>query len=129
MSDIVKKTAPKWGTTEWILAYPWTQMDRKRRQRVRKLLAMPGDPVVLDCALSIKSLVKDSLDELKVRGNIQVSAKDIAKVVTATEVIQDFFAKYVNTVIACDLAKKWKVKCSYQSKSCKCNRTKLEKSK
>lgn len=34
-----KKTeAPKWGTKEWIAAYPWSKMDRKRRRRVLAVL-------------------------------------------------------------------------------------------
>ena len=30
------KTAPKWGTVEWIVAYPYSKMDRKRRLRAEK---------------------------------------------------------------------------------------------
>lgn len=30
------KTAPKWGTVEWIIAYPYSKMDRKRRLRAEK---------------------------------------------------------------------------------------------
>ena len=29
-------TSPKRGTKEWLVAYPWPQMDRKRRARVKK---------------------------------------------------------------------------------------------
>ena len=36
---VEKKTeAPKWGTKEWIAAYPWSKMDRKRRRRVLAVL-------------------------------------------------------------------------------------------
>lgn len=33
-----KATAPKWGTKEWIAAYPWSRMDRKRKRRVLAVL-------------------------------------------------------------------------------------------
>lgn len=36
-----KATAPKWGTKEWIAAYPWSKMDRKRKQRV--MAALPKE--------------------------------------------------------------------------------------
>ena len=33
MEKTKRKTAPKWGTLEWIVAHPYSEMDRKRRKR------------------------------------------------------------------------------------------------
>lgn len=32
------RKAPRWGTKEWIAAYPWSRMDRKRRRRAERVV-------------------------------------------------------------------------------------------
>lgn len=104
------KKAPKWGTEEWITAYPWSKMDKDRRRRVRKALDMKENPIEGQVVDFVAETVRGVVNSLKVRG-IEVPVKDIEKVKAAVETLNVFFICGVNTLIATDLASKWQLTC------------------
>lgn len=82
--------APKWGTQEWVTAYPWSKMDKDRRRRVRKAL---GD---IDITAPTGGTAHDYVDSL-------LEGLKAAKVVVATSVIKDVYkaADKVDNFMVC----------------------------
>lgn len=91
----VEKTAPKWGTKEWIAAYPWSRMDRKRKRRV--IAALPkerGDLLAQDagkvpflhaCVAGTLFESKKTADRVcRLMNTIDVSAVEVLDAVAAT---------------------------------------------
>jgi len=109
----MKKTAkkvPKWGTEEWITAYPWSKMDKDRRRRVRKELGLNGNPEILEAVGRLVKLVGCTMRALSER-RYDMSVADVEELKTAVERLNAFANRSVNTIIACELARKWHLTC------------------
>lgn len=99
--------APKWGTLEWIMAYPHSRMDRKRRRRAEKavdqdaLRALKEGPHT--CCLSQKIFAT-----AKAYG-VVLAKKDAERLAKALETV----AGYENAIYDCAftdlMIKAWKV--------------------
>lgn len=104
------KKAPKWGTEEWITAYPWSKMDKDRRRRVRKALGLNGNPEILEVVDRLAKLVKCTVGALSERC-YDMSVADVEELKTAVERLNAFANRSVNTLVACELARKWHLTC------------------
>lgn len=102
--------APKWGTEEWITAYPWSKMDKDRRRRVRKELGLNGNPEILEAVGRLVKLVGCTMRALSER-RYDMSVADVEELKTAVERLNAFANRSVNTIIACELARKWHLAC------------------
>lgn len=97
----VEKTAPKWGTKEWIAAYPWSRMDRKRRRRV--IAALPkerGDLLAQDAGKVpfLHACMANTLFESK---------KTIERVCKLLDTIDASAVKVLDAVVAAWLTEAW----------------------
>lgn len=110
MKTTAVKNAPKWGTPEWLDAYPWSKMDKDRRRRVRKALGMNDNPLEILLVEAVAEGVRRSVKRLKARG-IDVPVNEIEKVKAAVEKFNEFATKAANTIVAVDLASKWHLTC------------------
>lgn len=116
--------APKWGTKEWIMAYPWSKMDKNRRRRVRKVLGLDdelGEMVIRQYNL-VGHMVEDTLTTLKDCG-IKLCPQDLKHARQATNVLEKFMTSAQDELIAYGLCDKWGLlKCN---KPCKkpCNKS------
>ena len=109
----MKKTAnkaPKWGTEEWITAYPWSKMDKDRRRRVRKVLGLNGNPEILEVVDRLAKLVKCTVGALSKR-RYDMSAADVEELKTAVERLNAFANRSVHTLVAYELCRKWNLTC------------------
>lgn len=101
------KAAPKWGTLEWIMAHPYSRMDRKRRRRAEKavdqeaLKALKEGPHT--CCLSRKMY-----DTAKAYGVI-LTKKDAERLVKAFEAVSGYEDAIYDCVFADLLGKAWKI--------------------
>lgn len=99
------KTAPKWGTVEWIIAYPYSKMDRKRRLRAEKavdqaaLKALKEGPHT--CCLSRKMY-----DTAKAYG-VNLTKKDAERLVKALETVSSYENAIYDCAFAELLSKAW----------------------
>jgi hypothetical protein len=100
--------APKWGTKEWIIAYPWSKMDKNRRRRVRKVLGLDdelGELVIRQYHI-VGSMVEDTQAALKDCG-IKLCPQDIKRVRQATNILEEFMTSAQDKLIAYGLCEKW----------------------
>lgn len=105
-----KAKSPKWGTEEWIVAYPWSKMDKDRRRRVRKELGFKGNPEILAVENRLAKLVKCTMETLSKR-NIDMSVADAEELKSAVECLQTFANLAVDTFVSYELARKWHLTC------------------
>ena len=96
-----KTVAPKWGTWEWIKAYPWSEMDKDRKRRVRKALGLE-----LPEFASVEADVIVNTD-LMMQFGILLNKKTREKVMKSAQFVDDFFKASKNSIIAAALARKW----------------------
>lgn len=100
-------TAPKWGTLDWIMAYPHSRMDRKRRRRAEKavdqeaLKALKEGPHA--CCLSRKMYAT-----AKAYG-VGLAKKDTERLVKAFETVAGYEDAIYDCAFADLLGKAWKV--------------------
>ena len=96
-----EQAAPKWGTKEWIAAYPWSKMDRKRRRRV--IAALPkerGDLLAQDAGKVpfLHACMANTLFESK---------KAIEHVCKLLDTIDASAVKVLDAVVAAWLTEAW----------------------
>lgn len=96
-----KMVAPKWGTWDWIKAYPWSDMDKDRKRRVRKALGLE-----LPDFATVEDDVNTTIDLLR-RFGILLNKKTYDKVMKNTLFVDDFLKASKNSIIAAALARKW----------------------
>ena len=100
-------TAPKWGTLEWNMAYPYSRMDRKRRRRAEKavdqeaLKALKEGPHT--CCLSRKMYAT-----AKAYG-VNLAKKDAERLVKAFETVSGYENAIYDCAFADLLGKAWKI--------------------
>jgi len=114
------KNNPKWGTEEWIRAYPWSQMDKDRRRRVRNLLALPDDVKTLPHAT--RDVVATMAKTLEHHG---YNADNANHMDFAINIVDSFLSAALDGIIAAKLRRAWKIekpKCACgKGCSCKCH--------
>ena len=102
-----RRTAPKWGTLEWITAYPYSRMDRKRRRRAEKavdqeaLKALEEGPYT--CCLSRKMRYT-----AKAYG-VNLAKKDAERLVKALATVSSYENAIYDCAFAALLGKAWKI--------------------
>lgn len=103
-----KKTtaAPKWGTKEWLAAYPWSQMDRKRRARVRKAIGEEAWKEIAEGPRTCCLLTK--LEKVMDGNNVVLAKKDQQAFEKALCTVAKYEAAIYDEVIASKLAAAWK---------------------
>lgn len=111
MKTTAVKKAPKWGTEAWITTYPWSKMDKDRRRRVRKELGLNGNPEILEVVDRLAKLVKCTVGALSKRCYYDMSAADVEELKSSVECLYAFANRSVNSIIACELARKWHLTC------------------
>lgn len=123
MKTTAVKKAPKWGTEAWITTYPWSKMDKDRRRRVRKELGLNGNPEILEVVDRLAKLVKCTVGALSKQYYYDMSVADVEELKSSVECLYAFANRSVNTIIACELARKWKKdSCGGCKPSCKKSR-------
>lgn len=96
-----EQVAPKWGTKEWIAAYPWSQMDRKRRRRVIAVLPKErGDLLAQD--VGKVSYLHDCM-----ANTLFGSKKDIERVCKLLDLADSTAVKVMDAVVAAWLTETW----------------------
>lgn len=107
--DTAKKAAPKWGTAEWIRAYRFSKMDRKRRARVKKAISGEDfDDLFASGRPHVCCLAK-AVDGVMERYGIKLAKKDAEKVSRAFDAIADFEVGLYDEAVGKALARAWKV--------------------
>lgn len=97
----VEKAAPKWGTREWIAAYPWSRMDRKRRRRV--IAALPkerGDLLAQDVRKVPYLHACTAITRFS-------SKKGAERVRKTLDLVDSTAAKIMNAIVAAWLMEAW----------------------
>ena len=98
---------PKWGTKEWLVAYPWSQMDRKRHARVRKAIGEDAWREIAEgphmCDLRTK------LEDVMGGNNVVLAKKDQQAFEKALCTVSKYEVAIYDAVIASKLAKAWKL--------------------
>ena len=120
------KKAPKWGTEEWVVAYPWSKMDKDRRRRVRKELGINGNPEILEVEGRLAKLVKCTMETLSKR-NIDMSVADVEELKSAVECLHAFANLAVDAFVSYELGRKWNIGCDGKCKDggkCSCGKAK-----
>lgn len=100
-------TAPKWGTKEWIDAHPWSQMDSKRRARVRKAIGEDAWKEVTEgphmCCLLTK------LEKVRDGNDVALSKKDLLELERAVCTVLKYESAVYDAAVASKLAAAWKL--------------------
>lgn len=97
----VEKTSPKWGTKEWIAAYPWSRMDRKRRHRVAAALPVERGSLLARYTGKIPYLHTCVTDAPF------GSRKDAERVCRMLDLADSTAAKVMDAVVAAWLTEAW----------------------
>ena len=100
-------TAPKWGTKEWLVAYPWSQMDRKRRARVRKAIGEEAWKEIAEGPHTCCLLTK--LEKVMDGNNVVLAKKDQQAFEKALCTVSRYEAVVYDAAIASKLAAAWKL--------------------
>lgn len=123
---------PKWGTPEWIMAYPWSKMDKDRRRRVRKVLKDEDQSLFTPMGGSAKYIG----DYIKMLASIKVSVphRTIDEVKVAADRVDGFITGANDALIAMALCRHWCDKkpcagCCSDKKPCKQTYKKSAKTK
>lgn len=103
--------APKWGTEEWIMAYPWSKMDKNRRFRVRKVLIDEDDSLFETDGGAVEYI--DYLCEILAKANVKVPKRFVDKTKIAAVQVDNFMTCMRDELIAQLLRKHW-----YDKKPC-----------
>ena len=96
-----EKTTPKWGTREWIAAYPWSRMDRKRRRRVIAALPKERGDLLAQYAGKVPYL------HACVANTPFGSRKDAERVCRMLNLADSTAAKVMDAVVAAWLTEAW----------------------
>lgn len=100
-----QKAAPKWGTKEWLAAYPYSRMDRKRRARAKKAVGPEFMKEFTEGPRTCCLLVK--LDRLMTKYGVGLAKSDRAKFEKALIAVSDYEAVVYDAVFASKLAQVW----------------------
>lgn len=104
VKEVDPRTA-KWGTAEWLVAFPLSRMDRKRRVRAIKAVGAEAygklneGPRACCLASRLSAVMKD--------GGIGLPAKDKAKLEAALNTVADYETAIYDAAFAGLLAKAW----------------------
>lgn len=102
-----KANAPKWGTKEWLVAYPWSQIDRRRRARVRKAI---GDDAWREIAEGPHMFrLKAKLETVMDGNNVVFAKKDRQAFEKALHTLSNYETVIYDAAIASKLAVAWKL--------------------
>jgi hypothetical protein len=119
--------SPKWGTMEWIMAYPWSRMDKNRRRRVRQVLK--NEDKSLFEPIGMASEYIDYLCKLLAKANIDIPKRTVKDTMEAATEVDYFILCSRDELIAQALYRRWCADkpcagCSDKKKSCKksCNK-------
>ena len=96
-----EQATPKWGTKEWVAAYPWSQMDRKRWRRV--IAALPkerGDLLAQDAG-------KVPYLHACMANTLFGSKKDIERACRMLDLADSAAVKVMDAVVAAWLTEAW----------------------
>jgi hypothetical protein len=97
--------APKWGTKEWLAAYPYSTMDRKRRARAKKAV---GPEFMEEFTEGPRTCcLLDKLDKLMTKYGVGFAKADRAKFEKALVAVSDYEAVVYDAVFAAKLAQVW----------------------
>ena len=99
------KTTPKWGTKEWLAAYPYSKMDRKRRARARKAVGPEFMEEFTEGPHTCCLLVK--IDKLMTKYGVRLAKSDMARFEKALAAVSDYEAVVYDAVFASKLAQVW----------------------
>jgi hypothetical protein len=99
--------APKWGTKEWIVAYPWSQMDRKRRSRVMKAIGEEAWKDITEGPHTCCLLMK--FEEVMNGNNIVLAKKDQQAFEKALCTVSKYEVAIYDELIGKKLAAAWKL--------------------
>jgi len=99
------KTAPKWGTKEWLAAYPYSKMDRKRRARARKAVGPEFMEEFTEGPHTCCLLVK--IDKLMTKYGVRLAKSDMARFEKALATVSDYEAAVYDEVFGRKLAQVW----------------------
>lgn len=102
-----KSNAPKWGTKEWLGAYPWSQMDRKRRARVRKAIGEDAWKEIAEWPHTCCLLTK--LEKVMDGNNVVLAEKDYQAFKKALCTVSKYEVAIYDEVISRKLAAAWKL--------------------
>lgn len=97
--------APKWGTEEWIIAHPWSKMDKDRRRRVRKVLKDEDESLFKTDGGAVEYV--DYLCEILEKANVKVPKLTVDKTKVAATKVDEFMTRTRDTLIAQALHKHW----------------------
>lgn len=98
-------SAPKWGTKEWLAAYPYSTMDRKRRARAKKAVGPEFMKEFTEGPRTCCLLVK--LDGLMTKYGVGLAKADQAKFEKALAAVSDYETVVYDAVFASKLAQVW----------------------
>ena len=106
-----KTSSPKWGTREWIAAYPWSEMDKNRRRRVKKFLG-PNSWAVRFIETGMVGSIPDEVRHLKKALGLKHctllhSWKEIMDLDKAIVTVDNFYKMVVDCLVECDLTERW----------------------
>lgn len=107
MKNDSKKTAPKWGTKEWLVAYPWSQMDRKRRARVKKAIGEEAWKEIAEGPHTCCLLTK--LEKVMDGNSVVLAKKDRQALEKALCTVSKYEMAIYDAAIASKLAAAWKL--------------------
>lgn len=99
------KTAPKWGTKEWLAAYPYSKMDRKRRARARKAVGPEFMEEFMEGPRTCCLL--DKLDKLMTKYGVRLAKSDMARFEKALAAVSDYETAVYDEVFGRKLAQVW----------------------
>ena len=102
-----KSAAPKWGTKEWLVAYPWSQMDSKRRARVRKAIGEEAWREIAEGPHTCCLLAK--LEKVMDGNNVVLAKKDQQAFEKALCTVSEYEMVVYDAAIASKLAAAWKL--------------------
>lgn len=99
------KVAPKWGTKEWIAAYPYSKMDRKRRARAKKAV---GPEFMKEFTEGPHTCcLLDKLDKLMNKYGVELAKSDMARFEKALIAVSAYEAAVYDEVFGRKLAQVW----------------------
>lgn len=101
------KKAAQWGTPEWILAYPFSKMDRKRRARAIKAV---GPEVMEDLRRGPHTCcLCERICEVLNKYSIKLSKAELARLTKTIGAMADLEVGIYDGVFGAALAKAWKL--------------------
>lgn len=102
-----RRTAPKWGTLEWIMAYPHSRMDRKRRRRAEKVVDQEALKALKEGPHTC-CLVRKMLATAKAYG-VNLAKEDTERFVKALEAVDGYECAIYDRAFADLLGKAWRI--------------------